>query len=281
MSQEKIFEYFKVAVELVKEAGKIVKEAKNFEVERKEEVWDLVTVYDKKVEDILIEKLKGKYPDHDFIGEEETYDKGHLAELTDKPTWIIDPIDGTANFVRKLPMSCISVGLTIQKDLVLGIVLNPFLDQLFTAIKGNGAYLNEKRIFTRKVNRIEQTNYNYELSLARAEKYRDLYLYRLSKIIAKAEGIRSLGSAALGLCYVACGQTDVYQCDGLSPWDAAAGVVIVREAGGFVCDTSEQRLGLEFDVMKPNFMAAPNENVAKEYLKLLKEADEERISKQK
>ncbi|KRT80722.1 hypothetical protein AMK59_6004 [Oryctes borbonicus] len=238
-SIRKVTEYFEYAYALVLEAGNTLREAKDVEVTRKkEEIWDLVTQYDLKVEEILIQKLKARFPLHKFIGEEESTITGNIPDLTDDPTWIIDPIDGTANYVRKMPIFGISVGLAINKELMAGIVHNPFLNETFTAIKGQGAYRNGTKICTRDVTEIEQSNLNYELSLARSQTLKPMYMHRLHHLISIMEGIRSFGCASLGLCYVACGYNDAYQCDGLKPWDAAAGVVIVREAGGYVCDSS-------------------------------------------
>lgn len=158
--------YYNFVIPIIKEAGNVstsnkkpqvkklhaplsqqlIVEAKDYTTECKDVVWDLVTEYDLKVEETLIKKIKEKFPSHRFIGEEDSSAKKNIPVLTDHPTWIIDPIDGTANFVRKLPITCISVGLVINKEQVLGIVYNPFLNELYTAIKGKGAYLNGKRI---------------------------------------------------------------------------------------------------------------------------------------
>ncbi|CAH1379461.1 hypothetical protein MTP99_003289 [Tenebrio molitor] len=275
MSGKEIQSYFEFVLPLVKTAGKVIVEAKDIEIEIKTEIYDLVTIYDRKVEDILIKTIKKQYPTHKFIGEEESSAKSQISELTDDPTWIIDPIDGTANFVRGFPVTCISIGLTINKEQVLGIVYNPYMDEMYTAIKGQGAYMNGKRIYTNKQSDIQKTVINYEVSLARAEKYRDLYLYRFSHLIGVVQGMRSMGSAALGLCYVANGSMDAYQCDGLYPWDAAAGVVIVREAGGAVADST---IGKEFDIMNPNFIAAASKPLLDQLLAVEKQADDERLA---
>lgn len=105
--------------------------------------YDWVTVFDTKIENLLHEKIKEKYPSHKFIGEESSTEE---VTLTNDPTWIIDPIDGTENFIRKLRLSCISVALTVNQKRVLGVVYNPYLDEMFTALKGEGAYLNGEKI---------------------------------------------------------------------------------------------------------------------------------------
>ncbi|XP_018328562.1 inositol monophosphatase 2 [Agrilus planipennis] len=270
MGNEDIKLYFETAIRLVKDAGKILLSAKKIHVEEKEP-GDLVTEFDRKIEEVLINELKKKFPSHKFIGEEESFTKNKINDLTDDPTWIVDPIDGTSNFVRKIPITCISVGLVIKRERIIGIVYNPFHGELYTAIRGEGAYLNGQRIHTSKKEDISRACFNYELSLAKAEIYRAMYLTRLKYLIGEVEGIRSMGSAAMGLCYVARGYTDAYQCDGLYPWDAAAGVLIVEEAGGYVCEPT----GMEFDLMKPDMLACATEKLARQFLKIEKKADEE------
>ncbi|XP_018562331.1 inositol monophosphatase 3 [Anoplophora glabripennis] len=270
---DQIQEYFDYVLPLVKESGKELLTAENYEVETKGFVYDLVTIYDRKIEEILINRIKEKWPQHKFIGEEESEVNG-IKKLTDDPTWIIDPIDGTANFVRGLKITCVSIGLVIKKVQMLGIVYNPFLDELYTAIKGQGAFLNGKKISTSGQTEIGQTIFNYEMSLARRPKYYDLYMYRFKHLIKVIMGFRSLGCAVLGLCYVADGRLDAYQCDGLYPWDAAAGVLIVREAGGFVCDSR----GKEFNLMDPNFLATATKSLSDQFMVIERKADEERIN---
>lgn len=273
-----IDEYFEFALQQVKQAGKVLEEAKDFDIEEKGVTWDLVTEYDRKIEEILIQQIKAKYPTHKFIGEEESAKKGTISKLTDDPTWIIDPIDGTANFVRGFPITCVSVGLTINKEQTIGIIYAPMLNEMYTAIKGRGAFLNGKRIGTSQLDNISKAVFNYEISLAKNPHLWDLYMYRVKHIMQGTMGMRSFGSAALGLCFVANGTMDAYQCDGLEPWDAAAGVLIVREAGGYVCDSSGERLGEEFDLMNPNFLATSTKKLGEQFLRIEKKADMERRS---
>ncbi|XP_017784533.1 PREDICTED: inositol monophosphatase 3-like [Nicrophorus vespilloides] len=273
-SENDIQFYYQYVLQLVKEAGQVLLEARDINIETKDnKTWDLVTQYDRKIEDILIKQIKNKFPDHKFIGEEECSIAGRKPILTDDPTWIIDPIDGTANFVRSFPITCISVGLTINKIQTIGIIFNPYMNELFTAIKGKGAYLNGRRISTSQQSEISKSVMNYELSLAKNHELRELYMKRFKNLMTAIQGIRSLGCAALGLCYVALGTTDIYQCDGLQPWDAAAGVLIVREAGGYVCDSSKTFLGQEFDLMNPNFLAASTKKLAMQVIDIERLAD--------
>ncbi|XP_060525687.1 inositol monophosphatase 1-like [Cylas formicarius] len=274
MTQHEAQIYYEFILPLVIDAGKILKDAQHIEVEIKNEVvWDWVTIYDRKIEEVLIKRIKERYPNHRYIGEEESF--GETRELTDHPTWIIDPIDGTVNFVRNFPMSGISVALAIQKEIVVGVVYNPHMGELYTAVKGKGAYLNGNRIRTSCCKEMRKSVLNYELSLARRnEHFFKMYMYRTKHLIKAITGIRALGCAVLGLCYVANGRTDAYQADGLYPWDVAAGILIVREAGGYVIDTS----GKEFDVMEPNFLATATRELSDQLMVVEKRADEELLN---
>ncbi|KAJ8969549.1 hypothetical protein NQ314_001701 [Rhamnusium bicolor] len=266
---DQIQEYFDYVLPLVKRSGEELLTAENYEVETKGFVYDLVTIYDRKIEEILIKKIKEKWPTH-----KQGNEINGINKLTDDPTWIIDPIDGTANFVRNLKITCVSIGLVIKKEQTLGIVYNPFLNELYTAIKGRGAFLNGQRITTNGQNDIAKSIFNYELSLARRPKHYELYMYRLKHLMKVIMGFRSLGCAVLGLCYVADGRLDAYQCDGLYPWDAAAGVLIVREAGGYVCDSR----GKEFNLMDPNFLATSTKTLSDQFMAIERKADEERVN---
>ncbi|XP_033228032.1 inositol monophosphatase 1-like isoform X2 [Belonocnema kinseyi] len=240
-SAQEINHCYDFALKLIIESAKVIRNA--FQggklTDTKAGNWDLVTVYDKQVEQILITGLSNEFPDHKFIGEETVAETNFLPELTDTPTWIIDPIDGTTNFVHSFPHTCISVALAVNKKLEIGIVYNPLLEQLFTARRDRGAFLNGKRIESSKVEDLTQSLICIEASYATIENMRDTILGRLEAFVSIAHGIRTLGSAALTLCYVAMGAAEAYHSDNLYPWDVAAGVLMIREAGGSVIDTSE------------------------------------------
>lgn len=271
ISNEELDLCYDFGLKLTAEAGEIIEDAiqgsKN--IETKAGDWDLVTQYDKKVEEIVINSLAKKFPKHKFIGEETVSSTNSLPELTDEPTWIIDPIDGTTNFVHSFPFTCVSIALSVNKQLEIGIVYNPVLKQLFTARKGRGAFLNGKPIKSSKVEQLEHSLLCLEASYATIESIRDVVLGRMEAFVSVAHGIRTMGSAALTLCYVAMGAAEAYHCDNLMPWDVAAGVLIIREAGGVVIDTS----GGEFNVSLPKVVAAGNRNMAVELVKLIKKAD--------
>ena len=153
VESETIRNYYNVALELVMKCGPVACEGyeqadANFKT--KSAFYDVVTVYDKKVEDLLIAGLQKAFPETKFIGEEGTAENNSEPVLTNAPTWIIDPIDGTTNFIHRIPHWCISVGLAINRELVVGIVYNPIANEMYSAWKGHGAYLNGKRIYVRK-----------------------------------------------------------------------------------------------------------------------------------
>ncbi|KAH0564534.1 inositol monophosphatase 1-like [Cotesia glomerata] len=272
MASQKELDYcYDFVMKLTIESAKIIRDAiqggKN--IETKAGDWDLVTEYDKKVEQILIDGLVKEFPTHKFIGEETVSKTNILPELTAAPTWIIDPIDGTTNFVHAFPHTCISIALLVNREPEIGIVYNPVLEQMFTARRGRGAYLNGKPIKSSDVFELRQSLVCIEASYATIEDIRDIILGRIEAFVTIAHGIRTLGSAALTLCHVAMGAADVYHTDNLMPWDVAAGVLIIREAGGHVIDTS----GGDFNIMKPRVLAMGNRKLAPELVKLVRLAD--------
>ncbi|XP_076645724.1 inositol monophosphatase 1-like [Halictus rubicundus] len=271
ISNEELDRCYDFVLKLTAEAGKIIKDAiqGSKKIETKAGDWDLVTQFDKKVEEIVINSIAQKFPKHKFIGEETVSATNSLPELTDEPTWIIDPIDGTTNFVHSFPFTCVSIALSVNKQLEIGIVYNPILEQLFTARRGRGAFLNGKPMESSKIEQLEHSLLCLEASYATIESTRDIILGRVEAFVSVAHGIRTMGSAALTLCYVAMGAAEAYHCDNLMPWDVAAGVLIIREAGGVVIDTN----GGEFNVRTPKVVAAGNQKLAVELVKLIKKAD--------
>ncbi|XP_076289741.1 uncharacterized protein LOC143213603 [Lasioglossum baleicum] len=270
-SKQDIWNYFEFARDLTLKAGEIFK--RGFEGEKnvttKKSDWDLVTDYDKKIEELLFAGLKEKFPDHEFIGEESAA-AGGSTQWTDKPTWIIDPIDGTVNYVNSFPHACISVGLTICKEIVVGIIYNPMANELYTAVKGGGAFLNGKPMKTSNVTELKKALVEIDVVFLRSTlKNRDIRMSRFEALIENSRGIRCLGSAALGLAYVAKGALDCFQMDGIYSWDVAAGVLLIREAGGSITSIKSN----ELDLMKPDVVAAASETLAMELKNLMVNAD--------
>ncbi|XP_053970962.1 inositol monophosphatase 1-like [Hylaeus anthracinus] len=262
----KIDEYYLTVLRLVKEAGSIVREKINQPKDpmiKSCEV-DLVTEWDQKVEKLLVEGISSKYADHKFIGEEES-SLGKKIELTDEPTWIIDPIDGTMNFVHGLPHTCISIALLINKVAEIGIVYNPILEQLFTARKGQGAFLNGAPIQVSEVTELRKALVMMEMGTSRDPEKMKIVLENANNLTPKVHGIRALGSAALNMCMVALGGADVSFEFGIHAWDIAAGDIIVREAGGVCIDPA----GGPFDVMSRRVLCATTMDLAQELAKVL------------
>jgi myo-inositol-1(or 4)-monophosphatase len=187
---------------------------------------NLVTEIDKKSEEIIIGRIKQHYPSHDFLGEESGY-----AEISSEYRWIIDPLDGTTNYAHGLPIFSVTIGLEYKSEIILGVVYNPSLNELFTAEKGKGAWLNKKRIEVSKTAKLIEslvvTGFPYTIN-----ENPEPEVTHFRNFIVESQAVRRLGSAALDLAYVACGRFDGFWEGTLNAWDMAAGVLLVTEAGG-------------------------------------------------
>ncbi|XP_054270341.1 inositol monophosphatase 1-like [Macrosteles quadrilineatus] len=265
--EDVIGNYYNVILQLVKNAGKVLVEGFNNtkNVKTKSADYDLVTEYDRRIEEILIKQLSANFPGHKFIGEETM----GAEKLTDAPTWIIDPIDGTTNFVHRDANCAISVAFAVNRRLEIGIVYSPVRDQMFTAQRGKGAFLNGKPIHVSNVTDIKKSLVGQEISMAQCNTIKEKLLKRLSAVVSKAHGVRSIGTCAMSLCYVALGAWDAYQVDYLWPWDYSAGALIVEEAGGVVLSTD----GSPFDVMKQSILVTGTKQLAEDLIKTFKQAD--------
>lgn len=183
----------------------------------------------------------------------------------------IDSIDGTINFVKKIHLVCISVALVVDKDLKLAFLHNPILNELYTAKKGQGAYLNGEKIESSKNQDIADSVVAHEFSLGYIAPFLPKYIERGRQLIKTCIGVRSFGSAALTLGYIAKGAIDAYSIEDLKCWDIAAGALIVQEAGGVVVDKS----GGKYDIMKPNIIAAGNVSLADSIREIITKVDVE------
>jgi myo-inositol-1(or 4)-monophosphatase len=191
---------------------------------------DFVTQVDRACEELIIEAIRSRFPDHHIMAEETTNDG-----FQDGITWVIDPLDGTTNFIHGFPFVAVSIAACRSGSPLVGLVLDPVREELFSAVKGEGAYLNDEPIHVRESATLEDsliaTGFPY-----RTRPIIESYLKSLRHIFEAVSGIRRAGAAALDLAYVAAGRVDGFWEPGLAPWDVAAGALLVQEAGGIVSD---------------------------------------------
>lgn len=223
-----------VAMEAAQKASDVIqsyrKQKKSLDIQLKGR-HDLVTKADLAAEEVIIKTIKEHYPDDAFLAEETAED----TTLTDQRTWIIDPIDGTTNFAHDFPTFCVSIALYVDKEPQVATVLEVSRGEMFAAVKGHGALLNGRPIH------VSDCNSHDDALLGTGFPYRDLslvddYLKLFKRFMAETQSVRRPGSAAYDLCCVAAGRFDAFYEYGLAPWDVAAGVLIIEEAGGKVTD---------------------------------------------
>lgn len=253
----KYSEEFEFSLDLVRKCGDVIRAAFHSEktISEKSAPNDLVTETDQNVEKMLISGLREKFPDTLFIGEESVA-AGLKCELTSDKTWIIDPIDGTTNFVSSNPQICTILGFMVDKQVQFAIVYNPILNQLWTAKKGLGAEYNGAKISVSSCKSLDSALLIQELGASRPEKH-DMVLKNLNTFIPKVRALRAYGSAGINLCYLAMGSVDAYFEFGFHIWDYAAPLLIVSEAGGFSVDTD----GGEVDYLARRMLAASSKDL--------------------
>ena len=254
--------YLDAAKDAALKAGKLLQNScsESQEITYKGAV-DLVTNFDNQSQKVIVDRLTSSYPDHDFLAEE-GLDKNRGSEFR----WIIDPIDGTTNFAHGLPLFCISIALEFKNEIMIGVIYDPIRQDMFYAGKSGGAFLNDKAISVSSVEDLGKgllsTGFPYDI--------RDSEVNNISHFVnflKRAQAVRRLGSAALDLCYVACGKFDGFWELKLSPWDVAAACLIVEEAGGRVTDFS----GGKFSIYGFECLAS-NGKIHEEMISVLKES---------
>jgi|SRR5271157_2416838 len=254
MLQWKLF-----AVDLARRAGVLLKEKFNqkHEIHYKGEI-NLVTEADKMSEDLIIAAISQKFPDHGILSEESP-----AIEGSGNMRWIIDPLDGTTNYAHGFPVFCVSIALESDGDVVLGVIYDPMREELFSAIRGKGAYLNDRKITVSSEKNISRsllaTGFPYDI---RDSKENNLDYFNLMAMNVQA--IRRAGAAALDLAYLAAGRFDGFWELKLKPWDTAAGCLMVEESGGAVSDL----FGKKWDIYSPHVLAS-NGLIHKKMIKVL------------
>ncbi len=210
--------------------------------------FDFVSDVDRRAELAIIETIHRAYPDHAILGEE----SGHHGEH--ELQWVIDPLDGTTNYLHQLPHFCTSIGILDRGELAHAIVFDPFKDELFTASKGRGAQLNRRRLRVSSCKKLDQALLATGEPLEAGARL-DRYLPQMDRVVRACGGIRRQGSAALDLAYVAAGRLDGYWELNLKPWDIAAGMLLVSEAGGSVRELDDG------DALKTGNIIAANQKL--------------------
>jgi myo-inositol-1(or 4)-monophosphatase len=254
-----------VMIKAVRRAGRTLKrdfgEVEHLQVSLKGPA-NFVTAADRRAEEILHEELLKARPGYGFLGEE-----GGKRPGADKThTWIVDPLDGTSNFLHGIPQFCISAALQRDGTSIGGVIYNPVTDELFTAERGKGAFLNDQRLRVAARQRLADAIVSCALPhYGRG----DLAIFQkeFGAVQEKVAGLRRFGSAALDLAWIAAGRLDGYWERDLSPWDMAAGILLVREAGGFISDLD----GNDAMFAKGQILAG-NDTIHRELLRLLKQA---------
>jgi len=186
-----------------------------------------VTAADRNAEELIVSRIRKQWPEHDLMGEE-----GSLRETGSDFRWYIDPLDGTTNFAHGYPVFCVSIALEQRNERIAGVVFDPTRDEMFAVEKGGGARLNDRPVHVSQVCRLAESLVATGFPSHKRHKNPNIHIYH--QITLRSHGVRRAGSAALDLCYVACGRYDAYWEFNLNPWDTAAGVLLVEEAGGMV-----------------------------------------------
>ena len=258
-------QFLSVAWEAAEEAGALIRETwqQSKQIQYKSAI-DLVTSADREAEERIVRVLQKRFPDHSILAEEET----NIAGSQNIYRWIIDPLDGTTNFAHAYPHFSVSIALEREGEMILGLVYDPVHGEVFKAAKGCGAFLNEKSVRTSRVKELDKALLATGFPYDRRERAA-FYLSFFSAFMVRSQGIRRNGSAALDLCYLACGRIDGFWEFKLHPWDTAAASIIVREAGGTLTDFS----GSPFSIWGEETLAS-NGIIHGEMLRAMTEARE-------
>lgn len=217
----------KEVIPIVREAGKALLERRGADSIREKGTSDFVTEVDCAVQKAVCDELALRWPDIQFMGEERDNSDIDFS----RPYWVLDPVDGTTNLIHDFHASVISLALVIDHEPRFGIILNPYADELFTAVRGQGAYLNGKPIRVSGAKSLSEALVFTGTAPYRRNEAEENFR-RIMRVYLNSHDVRRFGTTALELCYVSCGRADGYFEFGVKPWDIAAGILILREAGG-------------------------------------------------
>ena len=238
-------EYVQTAEEASRRAGNVLRAWSSKFTVREKSRSNLVTEADEAAQATIFEFIRGRYPQHGFFGEE-----GLLVENSDSPfRWVIDPLDGTTNYVHGFPYYSVSIGLECRGEMIVGAVFDPIHDEMFLAVRGEGATLNRRPLHCSDVSDLSQAL--VIASLPAGTDQHDESVRRFLTVLPAAQSVQRTGSAALNLANIAAGRADGFWSTSLKPWDMAAGILLVEEAGGRISKVN----GSPFRLDEPNLLA--------------------------
>ncbi len=244
-----------IAKNVAREAGALLKQLSkgNFSVSHKGTV-DLVTEGDLAAEKLIVDTLSKHFPDYSILSEEDAAKCSGNLQVSIKNSdylWVIDPLDGTTNYAHRFPIYAVSIGLAYKKEPVMGVVYDPNQDEMFTSVKGEGAFLNGEAIKVSSVNDLNNallsTGFPYDI-----RQNPEATLNPFNQFVLNAQGVRRAGAASIDICYMACGRFDGFWELGLKPWDTAAASLILEEAGGKITKYD----GSSFSIWIPEMLAS-------------------------
>ena len=254
-----MLEFLQAAEEAARRAGNVLRAWSSKFTVREKSRSNLVTEADFAAQQVIHDFLRGRYPQHGFHGEE-----GLNEVRPDSPyRWVIDPLDGTTNYVHGFPYFAVSIGMEFEGRLVVGAIFDPTRDEMFLAARGTGATLNRRPLHVSDVTQLGQAMVVASLPVATHPD--DIAVQRFLRMLPHAQSVQRTGSAALNLAYVAAGRLDAFWSTSLKPWDMAAGVVLVEEAGGRVTRLD----GSPFQLEEPNLLAANGPDIHAELMRHL------------
>lgn len=239
------------AIETAREAGQILLEkfGRKIEVSKKGDI-NLVTEADLASEKLIVERIQSYYPKHSILAEESGESNIAVNDGETRWRWIIDPLDGTTNYAHGYPCFCVNIAIEHRDEIVISVTYDPTRDEMFTAEKGNGAALNNRKIRVSDTEDLRDalivTGFPYDIA------QRENFARHFTQMILSSRGIRRDGSAAIDMAYVACGRFDGFWEEGLNAWDVAAGVLLIEEAGGIVSYYD----GSKFSIYEPPICAS-------------------------
>jgi myo-inositol-1(or 4)-monophosphatase len=239
-------DFLQAAVEAARRGGEMLEQWGEKFTAREKSPSNLVTEADLASQTAIYEFLKSQFPDHRFLGEE-----GLSQNEGDSPyRWVIDPLDGTSNYVHRFPYYAVSIGLEKDDKLIAGVIYDPNRDEMFTATLGGGAFLNGKPIHVSERTQLSEAMCMASLPVKLNREHPALEQF--IRVLEQAQTVQRTGSAALNLCAVASGRIEAFWSKSLHPWDMAAGVLIVTEAGGTITTTDNRK---EFSIHHPDILA--------------------------